>query len=440
MAKNLILHIGTPKTATTSIQYFLKENTKYFHENNIFPLYQDKINNETLFRSLMQQDVDAITEYFTKKVNSPGCYILSCELFYTMPLCYWQQFSYDTCVEYSVDTYQSKKENCITFLKATLDKYFDHIEVIIFFRDPVEFINSNYIQDVQFNYVKSIEDYSAEYQLELDYAANLFLWGNAFGRDNVSYFLFDDMKKTTGIESFFCEALSIPYNDTLSKRIENNSLTSSLFLFKKHFNEVFYSSSHRLENLEEIFYGYSDRILQDELKKGKSKHREISQNLAKSIYSRCLPSNKELFSEETLTEWNKTCDKKPSIAKLRDNETKGYLFQFLYEIELSLKYDEINTIRMIQGSADWNYKQDRSIESLDKRMAALEDNKNIKALDERLSVLETNEDINVLKERLSFLELKIDSLNTEVAQCKRRNIITILLLFYKKIKNYLRIQ
>ena len=52
--KTLYLHIGTPKTATTSLQHFCEENETIFKENNYcYPLFPRK------FRHIQKQKMDA---------------------------------------------------------------------------------------------------------------------------------------------------------------------------------------------------------------------------------------------------------------------------------------------------------------------------------------------------------------------------------------------
>jgi hypothetical protein len=131
----LIIHAGTPKTGTTSLQYYLKEISEELKRNGfLYVEYNcdiDSPKHQWIVTSMMGNDdlcfATNITSISSQIDSNTHTIILSCEGIFN----HWQDFP----------------NNSKNFL-YTLQKHFN-TELWIWFREPISFIESYYIQTIK---------------------------------------------------------------------------------------------------------------------------------------------------------------------------------------------------------------------------------------------------------------------------------------------------
>lgn len=157
----LIIHIGTEKTGTTTIQSFLKANSKLLSDNSIFipPTvlfgdnkaysipFQKRVNVETLnwFQSKDRDDlaqkkvvvVSHIQNIFQRAKEKYRCCIISSEHFSSRL------------------TDKSEIKNAIDFYS----QFYSEIEVIIYIRNQYFFAVSSYSESIKWKGFASFQDY-----------------------------------------------------------------------------------------------------------------------------------------------------------------------------------------------------------------------------------------------------------------------------------------
>jgi len=220
--KKCILHIGMPKTGSSSIQKYLYSKVKSLdgieyaeigpinHSGPITYIFNPDIINDPFFsrRGLSSEQIISKKKHFTKKLNNA----LSAE--------------YETII-ISAESLGTVffKEDWLWELKKKLLKYVDSIEVIAYVRKPISFMESAFqqrskIEPVDLNY----ENLYPNYQSRFDKFNNVF--------EHVTYKLFDKNTLIDGdVVADFCSQLGIEYsNSTVVNKSLN--LLSIKFLYQ----------------------------------------------------------------------------------------------------------------------------------------------------------------------------------------------------------------
>ena len=185
----LILHIGTPKTGTTSIQRFLNEE----HANvplelidscgglygykflsvpsfgdNVAPEFEARIPEKYRLSSAHEIDWSAIEAEIREKRHSGRPFFISEEHFYAV---------YD------------KDNMAIVELAQRLKALFDQVTILVYIRDQRAYVKSTYSQLVKRGRItQSFGDYVGDtrHLHDLcDYATRLDLWARAFGHSAI---------------------------------------------------------------------------------------------------------------------------------------------------------------------------------------------------------------------------------------------------------------
>lgn len=201
----LILHIGTHKTATTSLQHFcvLNQNTLksqgFLYPSNKHSAYESNF----LASRMANEKYGEVIEYFIniKQKNLDGkTIIISAESFYAM-----SGFFKLLPQKMTIDHYWENEEKIIQKLHDILMPIFDDIQLVCYMRPQDEFAGSIYNQMVKS--VRGITDSYEEFILRTlpiyDYAQHMDLWKKIFGKDNLHCFAFNDHKQN--IIKHFCD-------------------------------------------------------------------------------------------------------------------------------------------------------------------------------------------------------------------------------------------
>ncbi|MAF68375.1 MAG: hypothetical protein CMH25_03410 [Micavibrio sp.] len=239
----LILHIGSHKTATTSLQHFCTKNTAALQaEGFYYPSPQNSAyTHNYLAANLVFDRMRDTRDYLDKarlyaEKNNLHSVVLSGESFFAM-----------TC--FFLDFYDRKRlhddyfENELFYINAFKDMVadFTEVKIIAYLRPQDSFAGSLYNQ-----LVKATNGTTLRYQDCLDKIKNCFnykghmdLWAKAFGQKNVQVFNFDTCK--SDILRHFCDnALNSKcYKHATNKEfLANTRLNRDVLEAKRIFNYV----------------------------------------------------------------------------------------------------------------------------------------------------------------------------------------------------------
>jgi len=227
----LILHAGTPKTDTTSIQFFLNENRETLLGYGILYAQNDGLSIEPkhqwIVGLLQKNNFTSFLDKFEKVISSANeethTIILSTEGIYN----HWWDCSPET-----------------KYFLSMLSSHFD-VNLWVYFRDPVSFSESLYRQYLKNPQMASIECYGKDLSLDemmedewfknhLDYVGFLMECEQLFDKEHVFTFLLK-----ANIIKQVCNSLKVDitlFNTSKTKRNKKLScvLIDTLRLFNRH--------------------------------------------------------------------------------------------------------------------------------------------------------------------------------------------------------------
>lgn len=193
----IYLHIGMPKTGTTSLQKFLFYNREKLLETGyLYPITGTKITSDrepkgyshnTLVRRLTQktdskgnggsqwESWDELKREINRSPLKPQNVIISAE-FFTGPGIY--------------------NADLITTTKRMLEDY--DTKIVIYLRRQDDFLRSYYCHLITFFIRKDIKEFIRDWQYMADYYKTLELWKNIFGLDNIIVRVFEKEQMKNG--------------------------------------------------------------------------------------------------------------------------------------------------------------------------------------------------------------------------------------------------
>ena len=261
----LIIHAGTPKTGTTSIQSYLdKKQRKLRGKGILYPHNLEKLQNPTapkhqwFEKNLVTTHLESFLENFNNIISQvkkdTHTIILSSEGIYN----YWWDFPD-----------QSKDILC------ELGKLFD-IEVWVWFREPLEFIESYYKQCIRNPQVESNPCYGKDlsfaemlniewFSQHLNYQGFVTVCQTLFGKNNVSAFKYEGDVVQEVIHKL---GLATPHdNPTPRKNKSLNSASIQLLRTLNHYDIKAKDKGLLMPHLKEIngiLENYANDTLIDE--------------------------------------------------------------------------------------------------------------------------------------------------------------------------------
>lgn len=244
--KKIILHIGTNKTGTSSIQSFLFKNKEALREKNI--LYTDKFifnhahhNIAKLFKGASPKELNIQSNWLKileKEMYSYETIILSSELFHTI--------------------------QDLSLLQNFLKSY--DVTVILYIRDHLTYLASWYQQAVQLrNITCKFDEFVKLDYTRLDYNHLINRWKNAFGSTAVKVRVFDRSKLINNdiIDDFISHANIKKIIKNNYKFTNNPSISGNLLYFKilcnslitEHQNYQYAYEISRMSEIDSSFIG-----------------------------------------------------------------------------------------------------------------------------------------------------------------------------------------
>ncbi len=266
----LIIHAGTPKTGTTSLQTYLeKKQGKLRSRGILYPHNLDKLNNPSapkhqwFEKNLASGHVDFFLENFKHLISQikddTHTIVLSSEGIYN----YWWDFPSES-----------------KLLLNELSKLFD-AQVWVWFREPLEFITSYYKQCIRNPRIDGNpcygQDLSFAQMLEIDwFAKHLDYQGfvsecqGVFGLDNVCVFQYQGDVVQQVMQKL---GLSTPHDNPTPR--QNKSLNNATVSVLRSINQINLKAKDKdqlishLKQMNQIFERYETEALVDAASKAK---------------------------------------------------------------------------------------------------------------------------------------------------------------------------
>ena len=262
----LIIHAGTPKTGTTSLQTYLgKKQHKLRGKGILYPHNLDKLQNPTapkhqwFEKNLVTTHLEFFLENFKNIISQvtkdTHTIILSSEGIYN----YWWDFPDE-----------SKNILC------ELSKLFD-VEIWVWFREPLAFIDSYYKQCIRNPQVESNPCYGKDlsfsqmldiewFSQHLNYQGFVTECENLFGKNNVSVFKYEGDVVQEVIQKL---GLATPHDNPTPR--QNNSLNSASIQLLRSINHYNIKAKDKellmphLKEINGILESYAiDTLINDE--------------------------------------------------------------------------------------------------------------------------------------------------------------------------------
>jgi hypothetical protein len=252
MEHELIIHMGMPKTGTTSLQFLLGNNNKVLMKNSFF--YPDTL------KHFNNTDMSAEGRFQNAGWATYKGYVIQNDD------CWKEEFE-----EFTRTIYENLKKYNVILSDETLgavksDSYFEfmkgkyeNVKVVVYIRRQDFRIESAWagrikvtglLQRVTRDRTLKLQDF---YNIKLEENHNLKCYDklqqieNIVGKDNLKVFLYDELKGY-GIPRHFVETLGLNYNDF--KPVENQNIPLSVMdtEIKRRLNLCILGQTDRLAN------------------------------------------------------------------------------------------------------------------------------------------------------------------------------------------------
>ena len=189
--KTLYLHIGTPKTATSSIQTFLSQNRKLLQEKNYcFPKQQHRFpyvgtgrNAHFMIDIQYHEDGSRNREREAEMLREGMDFVNDCMKQYDNVI-----LSEESIFRAAVYT----RQEVFPYLKKEADEHGYQVKIIVYLRRQDKFLISDWnqrVKQVKTSYTLTIDEHRKQtqkkYNLVLDYAKRLDKIAEVFGRENI---------------------------------------------------------------------------------------------------------------------------------------------------------------------------------------------------------------------------------------------------------------
>lgn len=239
----LLLHIGTHKTASTSLQHFCALYRKLLQRYGFH--YPKNSDSAYVFNFLASRlafgkegEVSAYLEKVREEAEKKGCHtvLISAESFYAMT-----GFFLDAQdKKRPLSDYWKNEEDLIEKLRNCCNGYTE-ISVTCYLRPQDDFASSLYNQFVKnvFGISEDYESFVRKNENLFDYDRHLALWERVFGKSHMSVLAFEAHKKN--IIKDFCDRFLSPglYEQAGQQDFESNvRLCRDVLEFKRSYNKI----------------------------------------------------------------------------------------------------------------------------------------------------------------------------------------------------------
>ena len=234
----IYFHIGSPKTATSTIQAYFSEHSKDFLKSGL--LYPQKCTNGNAHHSLV---CDLLSKYSEAKMPSFWYEGLDAHVSFKL----LKEEVLEKRGEFSKILLSSELPFAMTGrVRQVFSKLKEEIsgvefKIIIYLRRQDQLYSSFYNQDVKGmrRWKGSPEEFYLTHQMfDRNYLEMVDLWADVFGRDNIIIRPFDAQNlKDNDVVSDMCNILGVPYKSRVQTS-ENDALGVNQLYIKRCFNRL----------------------------------------------------------------------------------------------------------------------------------------------------------------------------------------------------------
>jgi hypothetical protein len=224
----LILHIGTEKTGTTTLQHFLSMNRDRLMENGVLVPRSLGTRNHRLLAAIANDD-DLVDDFIIRQQLQNKEERLAAKRRWLDSFAEEIKNKSPEKVIITSEHLQSRlrKDEEIERLKSILDTFFDKIAVVVYFREPISTAISALSTSIKYGSVAGDIPFPKN-----DYFDNLVnhertvkRWGQIFGYENLRIRLFEPDALTDGdLIADFCASAKLPADDYQRPHVSNPSL------------------------------------------------------------------------------------------------------------------------------------------------------------------------------------------------------------------------
>lgn len=227
--KRVFLHIGLPKTGTTTLQNFLFKFSEELKSEGI--LYSRNLGFRGKDRSLRTGHHSLAYDVLGIKGHGDGTYWS--KLFEEI-----NNSNSDTII-ISAEAFWLCSEAEICKVAKYLENY--SVKIIVYLRNPLSFLISLYKQRIKKgHYYQSFRKFIDEFYT--GYGYTLTKWASAFGKENIKVCIYDKVKVNPGLEEDFLHLLSIDADRFpqyfLNKQKANVSPPDKSVLLMRRLNKI----------------------------------------------------------------------------------------------------------------------------------------------------------------------------------------------------------
>lgn len=248
MSKTLYLHIGTHKTATTTLQHFFSRNRGVLRKAGLFYPQQDIVGapkhyaHHRVAHAIAgrddKMDFDGAATFLAKAMELAGDddrVLISAEPFFRHMI--HRKGARKATQEQSLMRYAKR----VRAACGTAD-----VRIVVMLRRQDLFIESMYGEHVlSTGYVRGIGPFMEERHWMLDYRRRLAVWAEIFGADNIMVRTFERESMDGPIERYFLNWLGIEWQSGFDTAGDHNMALNRTFVeFKRQMNFTDQPNSH----------------------------------------------------------------------------------------------------------------------------------------------------------------------------------------------------
>ena len=256
--KKIILHMGTMKTGSSSIQETLGKNREELLKHNIYYPEIKPYNHLSTFIPIFLDNPVNYFPLYKQGINTSIDANKKCEELQKM----WvDEFLKCKCDNFIISAEQLSlplfNKNAILRLKNELEKYFEEIIVIVYIRHYETLIDSKLQQNIKRGFTNMGFEELANMLLNnpksgISYSNNIKEWMNIFSKKNILVRPFDKKNFINGslLDDFFY-AVGLDFNNMKIKEIRTNeSIGSNAVAFLERYNRKYPVLKNRKINNE----------------------------------------------------------------------------------------------------------------------------------------------------------------------------------------------
>lgn len=234
---NIILHIGTHKTGTTSLQHFLAQNRKILHKRGLYyPSYTlvdfpDHTAHHELANALAGDPKAHMS------IDDTKGFIEACE----------QEVTRNDTVFFSAESlFRQVKKKCKLdywgakeeFIREAAHLFRRHeVKIMVVLRRQSDYAESIYQENIKkTDYSGSFKEFVTRFAPRFDYNRHLNIWQKHF--KEVNAFVYEDLQTDKGLIPNFLKILGVCADDCTWPGRLNESLHPDIIEFKRRFNAV----------------------------------------------------------------------------------------------------------------------------------------------------------------------------------------------------------